>query len=539
MSNIVPGNNEGARMQNPNPQGNASSESVSELKRSLTWKDAFWFSTGVPALLLFSIGSIAATVGNISWLVWTLSIGMGFLQAFTYAEIAGLFPNKSGGASVYGAMGWLKYSKIASAVSVWSNWLAWTPVLALGTTMAAAYILNSFLAGTAFTAWEITLLNLEWIRPDLTMRINGTFILAVAILFTIFFIQNLGALKAARFQKILAIVALLPLILVGIIPLFTHGIKLDNLLPITPISGSWDMAGWTLLFGGMFLAAWSTYAFETAICYTSEFKNPKKDTFKAMLAAGILCIVMFTVVPFSFQNALGKGLLDPAIVSGEGVGAAMASMVGGGVIIGTIIILLLILSLALAIMTGMGGSSRTLYQASADGWLPKFFSRVNKNGAPTTAMWAGLALNVFLLTLSDYTFVLAISNVNYLLFNFLNLNSIWIHRIDRKNWARPFKVPTWLLITNVSFAFVNIAFLGMGADIWGPGTLWAGLISAGIVIPMFVYRHYIKDKGQFPEGMLDGVETEDSNEKKAGILPYVALAAGVIVVLVAHNIAVY
>lgn len=526
--------------QSTSPQIESQAGSQAELKRELTWKDAFWFSSGVPALLLFSIGAIAATVGNISWLVWTLSISMGFLQAFTYAEIAGLFPNKSGGASVYGAMAWVRYSKLTAALSVWCNWLAWTPVLSLGTSLAAAYILNSFFAGSAFTSWELTLLNLEFIRPDLTMRINGSFLLAVLLLFVIFGIQNLGVLKAARFQKVLAIVALLPLILAGIIPLFTNGIQLNNLLPMNPLSGSWDMAGWTLLFGGMFLAAWSTYAFETAICYTSEFKNPKKDTFKAIISAGLLCIVMFTVVPFSFQNALGlKGLVDPGVVSGEGVGSAMANMVGGGVVIGTIIILLLILALILAIMTSMGGASRTLYQASVDGWLPKFLSKVNKNGAPTLSMWTGLLLNVFLLTLSDYTFVLAISNVNYLLFNFLNLNSGWIHRLDRPNWSRPFKVANWLLVTNVVFAFVNIAFLGMGADIWGPGTLWAGLISAAIVIPLFVYRHYVTDKGVFQEGMLDGVDIKDSNEKNAGIWPYVTIAAGIVVMLIAHSIAVY
>jgi amino acid transporter len=372
------------------------------------------------------------------------------------------------------------------------------------------------------------------------MRINGSFLLAVLILFMTFAIQNLGALKAARFQKILAIVALLPLILVGIIPIFTNGIRLDHLLPMNPISGSWDAAGFTLLFGGMFLAAWSTYAFETAICYTSEFKNPKKDTFRAIISAGLLCFVMFTIVPFSFQNALGlKGLLDPGVVSGEGVGSAMASMLGGGIVIGTIIVLLLVLALILSIMTSMGGASRTLYQASVDGWLPKYLSGVNKNGAPTRAMWAGILLNVLLLTLSDYTFVLAISNVNYLLFNFLNLNSGWIHRMDRSNWSRPFKAPNWLLGINVVFAFVNIAFLGMGADIWGPGTLWAGLISAAIVIPLFVYRHYLIDKGKFQDGMLDSVDGKVSNEKRAGILPYAAIAAGIAVMLIAHAIAVY
>ena len=63
-------------------------------------------------LVLFSIGGIAGTAGKVAFVVWTLSMIMGFLQSFTYAEIAGLFPNKSGGASVYGAAAWLRYSKL-------------------------------------------------------------------------------------------------------------------------------------------------------------------------------------------------------------------------------------------------------------------------------------------------------------------------------------------------------------------------------------------------------------------------------------------
>src|SRR5512144_2749685 len=71
------------------------------LRRAISWKGAFWVAAGVPALVLFSIGGIAGTVGIPAFAVWAVSMVLGFIQSFTYAEIAGLFPNKSGGASVY------------------------------------------------------------------------------------------------------------------------------------------------------------------------------------------------------------------------------------------------------------------------------------------------------------------------------------------------------------------------------------------------------------------------------------------------------
>src|SRR5258706_10838651 len=111
------------------------------LHRGLNWAGAFWASSGVPGGVLFTIGGIAATIGKPSWVVWIVSILLGFLQSFTYAEIAGLFPHKSGGASVYGASAWVGYSKFIAPISVWCNWLAWSPVLALGTSLAAGYVM--------------------------------------------------------------------------------------------------------------------------------------------------------------------------------------------------------------------------------------------------------------------------------------------------------------------------------------------------------------------------------------------------------------
>lgn len=84
-----------------------------ELQRTLTWKDAFWVTSGVPAGFLFTIGGVSASIGNPAWLVWIAAILICFAQSFVYAEISGLYPHKSGGASVYGALAWVRYSTVA------------------------------------------------------------------------------------------------------------------------------------------------------------------------------------------------------------------------------------------------------------------------------------------------------------------------------------------------------------------------------------------------------------------------------------------
>lgn len=546
-------------------------ENKHTLHRKIGWQGAFWVASGVPALVLFSMGAISATVGKPAWLVWAISITFGFIQAFTYAEIAGLFPHKSGGASVYGAVAWVRYSKFIAPVSVWCNWFAWSPVLAIGSGLAAGYILSAlFSPDAAINTWQITLMDLSSIKAGLSLRINATFILGAAVLLTVFSIQHGGILRSAKATMILGTTALIPLMLIGLVPILTGDMPMANFFPLAPLSydtagnvidGIWNIEGWKLMAAGLFIAAWSTYAFETAVCYTREFKNPKTDTFKAIFYSGLLCIAVYTLVPIAFQAHLGlghlvtpavtdaagnvttgavyDGMLAPDIYSGMGVAGVLSSMLGGSKLIVTVLVIMLVLALLLSIMTSMAGSSRTLYQASVDGWLPKYLSQVNEHGAPTKAMWTDLCFNLLLLLMSDYVFVLAASNVGYIIFNFLNLNSGWIHRMDRPNWDRPYKAPTILLLLGGLLGFVNLGLMGLGADVWGTGTLNAGLLFATLIVPVFIYRHFIQDKGVFPSAMLEDMQLDNAKDgvmKRAGVLPYIALLVGVFIVFWLHSI---
>jgi amino acid transporter len=569
--------------------------------RSLDWKGAFWVAAGVPPLVLFSIGGIAGTTGKLAFLVWMISMTMGFLQSFTYAEIAGMFGNKSGGASVYGATAWLRYSKFIAPLSVWCNWFAWSPVLSLGCAIAAGYILNSlfpipaetsqavlawmqvhagaiaadspriaeYLAANAGATvdqatqallttdavsaltpairnWSLATFQIPFLA---TAHINATFFIGAILMLIIFAIQHRGIEGTASVQKWLAIIVLLPLLFIGLYPIVTGQIdpaNVTNLVPPTAAysgaDGTWSVGGWTLFLGGLYIAAWSTYGFETAVCYTRELRNPKTDTFKAIFYSGLACCLFFFIVPFTFQGVLGhEGMLAPGIVDGTGVAEALGGLIGAGRIVTQLLVVLMILALFLAIMTAMAGSSRTLYQGSKDGWLPKYLDHVNENGAPTRAMWTDFAFNLILLAIASdaggYFFVLAVSNVGYIIFNFLNLNSGWIHRMDSGHIPRPWKAPTWLIGFNTLLAFVNAVFLGAGAKVWGySNALWVGFAFALMILPVFMFRHYVRDKGVFPPEALEdlGLVGTDLGVKRAGILPYLALILGLAIVLVSN-----
>src|SRR5262249_13311755 len=163
-----------------------------------------------------------------------------------------------------------------------------------------------------------TLLDLGAIQPDLTVRVNTQFIIGTIIMVAVWSVQHTGVLRTARAATLLTIGGLLPPVLGTVGPLFTGAIGLENFSSFVPLNGSWNLEGWRLVIGGLFLAAWSTYAAETAVCYMSEFRDPGIDAPKAIIWSGVLCIALYVLVPFVFQAVLGtQYMTKPGIVSGE------------------------------------------------------------------------------------------------------------------------------------------------------------------------------------------------------------------------------
>jgi amino acid transporter len=521
------------------------------LRREIGWKHAVWVATGAPALVLFSIGGIAATVGSPSWACWIVSVIIGSIQMFTYAEVCSMFAHKSGGTAIAGSMAWLKYGKVFPAISAWTYWMGWTPVIAIGTSLASGYVLSAlFPATSVVNTWDQVLFTIPVL--NIALQLNATFFLSCFLMVSCFFLQSRGILQIARVQMVFAISSLVPLGLVALVPLITGDIPAAHFTPFVPLThdakgnvipGNWNGAGWTLFGAGCFLAGWSTYGLETALVYTREFTNPKKDTVKAAVGIALVCLFFYTLVPLSFQGFLGlQGLLDPGILSGAGVGLAMGHMVGFTGWAVNIIVVMLLATLLLSVMAAIAGSARTLFQSSKDGFLPKYLSHTNASGTPTWAMWTDLGVNVVLLMMNNDLYILALSNVAYMTFIYMNLQSGWIHRMDRPDWLRSYKAPTWLLAAGAVCGFLDMFLIGVGANSYGAGVLSGGFGVIFLSVPIFLYRHYVTDKGKFPADFTADIQPGGPVSTvtfRAGYLPYLAVAGAVAAVTVGSLVAVY
>ncbi|MFB2920902.1 MULTISPECIES: APC family permease [Aerosakkonema] len=474
------------------------------MKRTIDWKQTFWITAGLLPSILISIGPVVAVVGTPSILIWTLSNLIGFVQLFLYAELAAIFPNKTGGAAVYSAVAWLRYGKIFAPINVWCYWITWSSALAVTAALAGNYIVNGFFAGTPLANFSITLLDLSAILPGIKFKLDAIILCSAAIMLVAFYLQHRGLLQTARIQFALALLSIIPLFLLTIAPLLTGKVDLTNFTPFIPKdTTSWSSAAaFTLFMGGMFMAGYITYGAEIAVCYVSEFKDPARDGIRAIILIGVTAAVSFVIFPFTFLGALGmKNVTDPAFAAGDPQAAVVKlAAIAFGTGSGKLLTLMLILAMVLGIVTAMSSSSRTLYQAAVDGLFPKFLGTLNHHGVPVAAMWADLIFNLVLLTLGNPIFVVAACSVSYFICICMDLNAVWMLRQQRPSQPRSFRAPDWLVYGGIPILTVlNLSFMIFGANVFDPNALWYGLGAILFIFPIFFYRHYLVDKGVWPE----------------------------------------
>jgi amino acid transporter len=122
-------------------------------------------------------------------------------------------------------------------------------------------------------------------------------VVGAAILIGLFWLNHFGIKESAWTQRVRAVASLVPLGLVIIVPVFQGKVNLSNLTPFAvPNAHGWNV--FALICAGLFVAAWSAYAFEAAVVYTAEFRNPQGDTPRAIFASGGLCLFFYGLGPF-------------------------------------------------------------------------------------------------------------------------------------------------------------------------------------------------------------------------------------------------
>lgn len=239
---------------------------------------------------------------------------------------------------------------------------------------------------------------------------------------------------------------------------FVHnGVGEPRLVPhLTSIGNVVFLSTIILLFAGI----------EALAVHASELNNPKKDYPKAMLLASVFCFVILAlgglsvsvILPYN-QITLQAGVLESFKTVFDHYDLGWLT---------NILAVLVVIGCASCIISWMSGPSKALLYTARDGQLPKFLTKINKNGIQSNILFVqGAAVTLlcmlyFVLKDVSVAFFLlsSLTGAIYLIMYMLMYLSGIKLRKSQPDTPRPFKVPggTYGMSVIGGFGFCAVAF---------------------------------------------------------------------------------
>jgi amino acid transporter len=435
------------------------------LVRSVTWRSAVLLAVGAAVLVTVSLGPMAAELGNMSAVVWSLTAVIGGLQCLMIAELARVYPGRAGGTATYAHVALHQVSPALGALSSWAYWFAWTPGIAVNVILAGVY------ASAAF-------------------GVEATFPLAILFVVALYGINYFGLKLSVRFYAAVGAVAVVPLlaILLGVLarPSSLHW---EHVVPFgVPGQGLGSMATWALIVKWAFVAVWASYGAEMASTVVAEMRDSDTRVGQAMGAAAVICTVAFTAIPVVLLALVGVNGLqeDPQAVF---LGPAEQLF---GVWGSQVVALMLAAGLLLGAQAFVVGSSRTIYQMTRDGYLPRAFGRVNRFGVPVGSItFDALVIALLLIVFGDSIVdVVASANIGYVVvFVLLPVTYLLLGRSSRiggEAGAALRRRSLWHPMNLLAMALivVNAVLLVWGGLQWGLQVVLVGLTVLLLIVPI-------------------------------------------------------
>ncbi|MFN8205246.1 MAG: APC family permease [Solirubrobacteraceae bacterium] len=453
------------------------------LLKAMSWWDGFMVALANPGFLLAALGASVGALGTLGAMVlWTVSVSIGALQNNIYAELAAMFPNKSGGISVFAHEAWRKYFAPIGALATFGYWFAWSTVLSISGLIAGTLIQAEFFSGATF----------DWNAGHFTITLPV--LIAIALLLLVYFTNAYGIKSTVAFSYVTGILLLIPCFALMFLPYITgdfHGSNLD-----------WSIGangGIALVLTWLYFMGWSAYGFEACATVAPEYRDTANDTAKALRASALFSIMVYALLPLGLGATLGSETIAndaTAIVFYKEAFDAIAGNFLGGVLV-----VCLAAGLVLTMSTATLDGSRALYGIARNGMTIKQLGRLNKHRVPERGMLVDAVLNIFLVVYFGSAIeILAAGNLGYMMAHVFALSGFVLLRRDRPNWPRPIRLSkVWVPIAAL-LAGLNLLFVITGgfvfADKYGYG-LSKTLIGAAVLaisLLLYMYRRLVQDR---------------------------------------------
>lgn len=292
----------------------------------------------------------ARLVGPFSLVIWFVAGIMAIIIALSFSYCATILP-RTGGPYVYAR---------ETLGPFYGFLVGWSLLLAEWFSLVVFPV--------AFVTYFLSLF--PGLSPNIQILLKGIFIV------TIFVTNTLGIKLAGKFNDILTIAKLSPLVLFAIVGLLYVLLKPDAVVTnLTPfLSGDIRNFGQALV-----LIFWAYAGFELSTLPADEIREPEKTLPRAIILGMFIVMVFYMITNFIIVSVVSEQALAastaPLVTAAKSVLRIYPVLAAAG---GLVIAFGAIISIMGADESGTIGTSRLLFALSVDGLLPHAFSRLHK-----------------------------------------------------------------------------------------------------------------------------------------------------------------
>jgi amino acid transporter len=467
------------------------------LHRGTNWWGAFVIGLAGTILVTGIVPFAVASMGAAAIPAVALVVGIGMILCLAMGELAALWPERTGGMPSFAAESFKPLGPTASrhigGLCGWSYWLGWFPVAPINMILTAGYVAILFKVPLGRS-----LLPLGSVGSPVPVTVMIISLVGLAILYVPCY---LGIRLGATFATILGVVSMVPLTLLVLLPVFKpSSFHWSNISGFHYLDAK--TSGVTFFMAWVFVISWNAVAMEAAACYIGECRDPARDAKIALTAEGAYGVFIYVATAMVFVGVLGASLKssDPLTLYTD----FATHIFGSGGYVQYLIGIPLIFALLLSVLNAIMGVGRSLFQASEDHMLPKWFSHKNRHHVPDRAMGFNVVCSMLVVFFGSPVRIYIFSNVGYLIAVVAALVGYFFVRQSQPELVSPFRLPGWFRwVALTCGAFLTYVYFVGGWNapklVVGPKETHFlfvfGFVIVAFYVPLYLWRKYSDQRG--------------------------------------------
>jgi hypothetical protein len=209
-------------------------------------------------------------------------------------------------------------------------------------------------------------------------------LLAIIAIVAAWLTNILGIRVAAAVNRVISVSFVIFVVLVLIVPVFAGGWHLSKL--------SWHVGAHPVItmLVWMYAAAWTVYGTEICATFAPEYRNPQRDTFRAMKYSALFVFTCYVITPLSATGVLGETVIGNNPITYT---VLLQKALGTGIT--DVVMIVIVAELLLSMIAASADGGRVIFGIARQGLTLREFDKLNRFGEPGRALTMDMLCTVF------------------------------------------------------------------------------------------------------------------------------------------------